>query len=90
MNKRNIIFKEYINTTGICKKAGCKKEECKNVPNILFNDRNCRERCNKDSSCTAYLLSPLVTGSANWCTTYTIAGLKGNGREHWVCWLKGK
>ena len=89
MNKRNIIFKEYINTTGICKKAGCKKEECKNVPNILFNDRNCRERCDKDSYCTAYLLSPLIN-SANWCTTYTSVGLQGNGRENWVCWLKGK
>ena len=96
VNKSN-IFKEYLETTGICKKVGCRvdckkagcREECKNVPNTLFNDRNCRDRCDKDSSCTAYLLSPLIN-SANWCTTYTSVGLQGNGRENWVCWLKGK
>ena len=71
-----------------CKKAGC-REECKNVPNTIFNDRSCRDRCDKDSSCTAYLLSPLIN-SANWCTIYTSVGLTGNGRDLYDCWMKGK
>ena len=98
MNTSNIIFKEYTKTKGMCRKVGCRqdcknagcKEECKKVPNTIFQDTNCRDRCDKDSSCTAYLISPMKTGTNNWCTIYTSIGLAGNGRQNWDCWLKGK
>ena len=98
MSKSNIISKEYTKTKGKCKKAGCRqdcknagcKEECKKVPNSVFYDTNCRDRCDKNSSCTAYLISPMKTGTNNWCTIYTSIGLAGNGRQNWDCWLKGK
>ena len=60
------------------------------MKNTLYQDRNCRDRCDKDSSCTGYLLPRLATVSQNWCAIYTSVGLTGNGRGNYDCWMKGK
>ena len=63
------------------------------MENTEFKDRNCQYRCDKDSSCTGYLLPRIAKQNDdydyNWCTTYTSTGLTGNGREDYDCWIKG-
>ena len=93
---RTIIFlKDYVKTTGNCKKNSSisKGNKYENVENTEFKDRNCRYRCDKESSCTGYLLPRIVKQSDdynyNWCTTYTSTGLTGNGRKDYDCWMKG-
>ena len=84
-----------MKTTGNCKKVSSinKGNKYENVGNTEFKDRNCRDRCDKDSSCTGYLLPRIVKQNDDynydWCTTYTSKGLTGNGRKDYDCWMKG-
>ena len=79
------FFKEYVNSTGGCRRKG---KPIKRHELTVFHDRNCRDRCDKDSSCTGYLLPR--NAAHFWCATYNSVGLTGNGREHYECWMKGK
>ena len=90
INQCLIIFKEYVKTAGNCKKISSIREgnRYENVKNTEFKDRNCQDRCDKNSSCTGYLLPRNL--DHNWCTTYTSVGLTGNGRDLYDCWMKGK
>ena len=65
-----------------------RKGTYRNIGKRLFLDRNCRDRCDKDSSCTGYMLGLYPTV----CATYTLAGLTGDGKQTWRydCWMKGK
>merc|ERR1712126_615544 len=68
------IVIEYVKTGGLCQRKGTYR----NIGSILFPDRNCRYRCDKDFSCTGYLLPHLLGGgNTKWCSTYTSAGLTG-------------
>ena len=95
MNKNDFILKEFVKTTGNCKKVSSisKGKPFEAVENEFiknFNDRNCRDRCDKDSSCTGYLLPRIQPNySKMWCVTYTSVKLTGNGRKDYDCWMKG-
>ena len=94
MKIKTLFSKEYVKTTGNCKKVSSIREGklSENVPNTQFNDRNCRDRCDKDSSCTGYMMHQVVphkNNPFNWCVTYTSVGLTGNGRKYYDCWMKG-
>ena len=51
----------------------------------FYNDRNCKDRCDKSGTCTGYVLP--VSG-ANWCETYTSPAATGNGHSSYKCYMK--
>ena len=51
----------------------------------LYRDRNCKDRCDKDGSCTGYVLP---VSRANWCETYPSLGATGNGHKSYKCYMK--
>merc|ERR1712126_78688 len=58
------IVIEYVKTGGLCQRKGTYT----NIGSILFPDRNCRDRCDKDFSCTGSLLPTLFGGgNTKWC-----------------------
>merc|ERR1711902_237610 len=72
----------YISSVGACR-GGYNPEN--NAGMTKYLDRNCRNRCDQDSSCQAYVVP--VSG-ANWCETYTSIAATGDGRSAYQCFSK--
>lgn len=77
-----VKFYKYKRTLGACR--GGEQPE-RNAGLAFFRDRNCRARCNSQSSCTGYV-DP--KSASSWCETYTSKGITGDGRNYW-CYVKG-
>ena len=66
--------------------GACRIENIEGNAGLAFyKDRNCKDRCDNSSTCTGYTLP--VKG-ANWCETYTSAGIMGNDRREFKCYVK--
>jgi len=77
----NLKVYKYERTTGACR--GGQSPE-RNAGLVFFRDRNCRAKCNSQSSCTGYVLPK---SNSAWCETYTSKEAEGDGRNFW-CYMK--
>ena len=85
-------FLDYDYTLGNCEAptdGSTKVSESKE-----FNDGNCRARCSRDSSCTAYSFLgygyTLNGKDTNVCKTFTSIGASGNGDRCCKCYSKSR
>ena len=82
-SKNHICVIGYIVSVGACRGG----ETPGNSAGLTFyQDRNCLNRCNQDSSCSGYTLP--VDGD-NWCETFTSVGVTGDGWNIIQCFTKG-
>lgn len=71
----------YVRSEGACRGG---ETPANNAGLVLFRDRACEDRCNKDADCTGYVLPK---SNSNWCETYTSKGAVGDNRNFW-CFMK--
>ena len=78
-----ILVTSYTHTVGACRGGNNPENDAghKYWPGV---DWECEYRCNRDHSCTGYLLDK----TGNGCVTYTSVGATGDGRPGYICYMK--
>ena len=80
--RTKIVQHQYGSSAGECR-GGNSPENV--AGQKVYEDRDCRDRCNMDSGCTGYVLPE---NGDNWCETYSSIGATGNGDSKYACYMK--
>ena len=71
-----------MTSSGACRGGNYPKND---AGKHIFTDKDCRERCNENPTCSGFVLP---NDGASWCETFTSIGATGDGRSQFTCFMK--